>query len=280
MREEPRGFGSGHKFARKGNEDHRNHQITMDKHHELHQQDWRNVVLCNMHPFSIQQNFGDAGLVVVKGCPQGQPYLAHTIDMYRISKRDDGGGKWEPVAILPVQIAQELERKYKLQGGVFWYYADEKVPVAKMKLAGEKQLEHYRKLVRRGQDEWARYHSMARIGDNQRAAARYLASISELSIHTLEWVDKKGKLLICEQCGEDYKPGAKVCSNCEFPINVEWVRKFRKDLVAKYGLGEAPAGPEPNEGGLSLGPAPKNVDDFLNEDIDQQKEDAGLLGGN
>lgn len=263
----PENFGAGHKFEKKGNEEHRNHVRTMEMHYKLHQQDWRNVIVCNMHPFSVQQHFGDAGLLVIKGCPEGQPYNAHKIDMYRTTKRDEGEGKWTPEGILPVELAQEITRKYTLQGGVFWFYEGDKVPMAEMEAARARQLNYYRSLVRKGKDEWARYHNNARVSDAMRASARYLAALGELNLYELEWVDKQ-KMQVCEQCGEDYKPGAKICKHCEYPIDFDWVRKNRKDLASRFGL-TAPS----EESEVAPVKAPKNMEELL----DGKDEDPELV---
>lgn len=226
---------------RPGSEDHKRHLRVMEKHVRLHNQDWKDVVIVNMHPFPLYVNLSDAGDFRVKKCPEGAPYNAHVIDTYRLSMSDKGNADFEPVEILPVEQAQECERQYRRTGGVFWYFADEPFPAEKLKTYGALQLDYYRALVRKGRDEWARYHQMGRISESMRQAALYLSKLGELNINDYEWVEKP-KLAHCEQCGEDRKPGANICRHCEFPFNHVWVWTHRKDLARKFGIKEPPVG--------------------------------------
>jgi hypothetical protein len=229
-------FGQGFKWAKPGNEEHKNHIRTIDKHIKLHQQDWKNVVVVNMHPFPVQQGFGDAGNVYVKGAEEGKPYREHLIDMYRITKADHGNADYEPIEILPVEQAMELERKYWIFGGVFWYFQGEEFPADKFREAGLKQLKYYRTLVRRARDEWAKHHSMVRIGDNARMAAKFLAKHENLDISDFQWLDMRKTSPHCEQCGEDIKKDAKICKHCQWPLDKAWVAYMRPDLAKTYGL--------------------------------------------
>lgn len=204
-------------------------------------QEWEVATIFNFMPFRLRQRIGAVGEVTVPKCEFGTIYEKQVIEMPRIDVADLGGGKFAPQEILPVQLAKEVCDKYIRQDppcAVFWYKGEAEPSQEQVAAAIDQRELWMNVMYRRGAASWAKNRDLTQISDNMKQAARYLNAAQTLR-DLPDWVivTKQEQLAHkseCEQCGELNNRTSKVCLVCHYPLNIEWVRDNRPDLVEKY----------------------------------------------
>lgn len=203
-------------------------------------QDWESVTVINLLPFDVNQRVSSVGEVSVKKCPFGTPYTRTVIDNPRMDMKEMGNGMWSPTPILPVQLAKELVAKYQAQGGVFYFLGTGEVPKDLLARAMEQRDQWFHAQYAKGCSEWAQFRDITKIQPNYKVAAQYLyesRAISDLPEWVVTTKDEQLKHRNeCEQCGELNVKQAKVCKECSYPIDREWVIVNRPKLAEEYGL--------------------------------------------
>ena len=164
------------------------------------------------------------------------------IKLPRIDVADKGGGKVSPTEILPIDMARELCKKYTedkiVPAAVFWVIGDREPTKEELDvhIAIRDTWMHFK--YEQGMSEWARSGKLDMISGDMKHAAKFLHS-QGLITDLPDWVvtnkaEQKLHKNECEQCGELNNKAAKICKDCSFPLQLDWVYKTRPDLVALY----------------------------------------------
>ncbi len=189
--------------------------------------------LVNMNRFPLYLSLGDLGTFEVPACPAEKKYIVHEIKEVRISMRDTGEGNFNPVGVVPNDIAQEFVREYGETGGVFAIGIHTDPFEEELRKAEQLQVKWFRREYQKAVDSWTRYRQHKFITDRQRDAARSLAERGELS-ELPEWVTLTNEgqpSASCPACGEDIKPSARVCRHCGYHLDPSWMAQHSKHFT-------------------------------------------------
>ena len=192
----------------------------------LKRQGWAPATIVNLLPFPLAVNLGDLGWLAVPACEPGQVYARHVIRDFRISMRDLGDGNFNPVSVLPNELAQEVQRAYAETGGVLILEGDAEPSSMKLSEAREHLGHWHRREYQKAVDAWARYRQHKFITERQRDAAHALLALGEIS-SLPEWVvltRERPAQTLCPACDEEIKPTARLCRFCKFPLDQAWLK--------------------------------------------------------
>lgn len=257
----------GDTLAKAGASDKLRNRLVREEWARLGRQGWEAYRVENCHPWQLRIDLGELGIILVPPATESGPG-ALGIDMPRISMRDLGDANFTPLAVLPKELAGEVEKAYKDAGGVYsypigkcdsnGYVAFEKPAPFPQQVAEakEQQFAWYRLEFRKALQSWSRYHQHQFITDRQRDAARLLHKSGDIAVLP-EWVDvtrNVATIAHCPDCAEEIKPEAKVCRWCQS----RWGGLTATEAIASgpAATGEALYGDAPAPGQVRQRPSP------------------------
>lgn len=222
-------YDTRHGLRQGGTTDRTRDRLVYEERIKLQRQGYPKATVINLNAFPLTVYLGDMGVILVPAAPAdgSGSYGRLVIPHYRLSMRDMGDGSFAPVSVLPIELAQEVEREYRDTGGVFWYHGDGEPPAEELDAAKERQMAWYRREYQKAVDAWSRYHQFKFITDRQRDAARALYQAGELA-ELPEWMTitrAQSQHATCPACGEDVRREARLCRHCGFHIDPAWMKE-------------------------------------------------------
>lgn len=211
----------------------------------INRQGWEVVTVVNLHGFQLDLPMGYLGHLTIPPKKQGDLYALKVIDQPKIDMKDLGDGNFEPIPVMPKELAEDLINNFQETGGVFWYLGTGKVPEDLLESAQRAQLEWYWILFQEGNANWAQFNKNPKqITDRMRDAAKELWRLKLINVQP-EWITvtkNESPDRPCEGCGNVIQKVAAFCAHCETIYNPEWVKAKRPDIWARQ---------NPNAGALS-----------------------------
>jgi hypothetical protein len=217
------------------------HQKRQEEQRRMNMVKWPNASVVNLMPFPLNVNgvlharlAGRDGNQV-PACKLGEAYEHFVIKDMQWAIRDEGAGmdnvdNYTPIAIMPLELAQDYRREFIDRmgvGGVIVYEGDEKPesPGLQKKLEEAKRARN-EWLVRKVQEaeaEWADTSGRGgrkNITDLHRKAAEVLLQDKVLK-HQPAWLltihgDGWKAIDPCPGCGEVADPKASICKDCRY----------------------------------------------------------------
>lgn len=233
----------------------RRDRAVRDAYRRINRQGWENVTIVNLNAFKLDLNMGYLGHLTVPAKKQGELYAVLTITQPRFDMKDNGDDIFEPIAVVPKEMAEDLISHYKnrddendtgeewLTGkGVFFYMGTGPVLPENQDLFDEAlrhQIDWFYQLVKDGQSNWAQTKSPRHVSDRMREAAKELHKLKLINVLP-EWVtttkadSPDGP---CEGCGQTIAKVAKFCPHCSTIYDEEWVKVRRPDLWRRQQAG-------------------------------------------
>lgn len=236
----PNESGGGSASARKRD------RAVRDAYKRINRQGWEDVTIVNLNSFKLDLNMGYIGHLTVPAKKQGELYAILTITQPRFDMKDLGDGNFEPIAVVPKEMAQDLIDHFKDKKaddaedweagrGVFFYMGTGPVKDHEdlLEEALRHQVDWYWQLLHEGNGNWAAFNKNPRqISDRMRDAAKELYRLKLIN-HQPEWITvskNESPDGPCEGCGTVISKLAKFCVHCHQIFDVEWVRAKRPDL--------------------------------------------------
>lgn len=212
------------------------HRLASEKWQHLYKLGWENAIVINCLPWALEihTNYGYYR-IPAPDKKKGEALHTYEIRVPAMSMRDMGDANYIPEPVMPIEIAQEFERKYRDEGGVIAmkcpavltpeFQAEVGKRVAE---AHEKMNAWYKNQFLQGQRNWSQFNKNPfHISDRMRDAARFLyetGGINELP----DWVSVTREESVhseCPACAEVVRKAAKVCKHCGFKIDAEFVKQ-------------------------------------------------------
>jgi hypothetical protein len=189
--------------------------------------DTATVVNCMPWPVAVRMGFV-ANYIEVRPPAKGEMYHKHTLEVPFVDQRDLGDGKYMPSPVMPVEVAQEFERQYENEGGVFFFRGKDIDPALLAQLldaAFKKMTGFMMHLHETALSNWQRFnHDPRQITDRMRDAARWLYERGHIDKLPEYVTATKAESLHsqCPACMETIRKGANVCRYCGFKINPDF----------------------------------------------------------
>lgn len=211
---------------------------------------WKKAVVINLNEFPLTIDMGYCGRKTIRPKKQGEPLVKFVIENYVVSPREMPEGERIPEPTLPVEIAGEFTRNYKLSErsleappevgvGVFWYEYDARnpndMPEDLLEMAQDLQFDWYRSLFEEAESLWSKNKNRREISDHMRTSARILKDAGAIQV-TPEWVVSTGdqkappKMQTCPACATEAPAAAIFCLTCQTMFDPEKVREIRPDI--------------------------------------------------
>jgi len=234
-------YDNRHGLRQGGTTDRTRDRLVHEERIKLQRQGYPFATVINLNAFPLTVYLGDMGVVSVPAAPSDEgngAYSKLVITHHRLSMRDMGDGSFAPVSVLPIELAQEVEREYRDTGGVFWYTGNGEPQAEELAAAKERQMAWYRREYQKAVDAWSRYHQYKFITDRQRDAARALFQTGELA-ELPEWMTitrTQSQHSTCPACGEDVRREARLCRHCGFHIDASWMKEHGVEQERKRKL--------------------------------------------
>lgn len=222
-----------------GDSDRQRDRMVKERWDQLYRVGWEQATVINCLPWALEihTTFGYFR-IPAPDKKKNEAFHTFQIRVPSIDMRDLGEAKYVPEVVMPIEIAQEFEKKYKEEGGVIVFRTprDRDLPEnvgELLQAAQERMTAWYKHKFQDGQKEWARSRQNPQyIDDRHRDAARFLFEKS-LIAQLPDWISTtrdEATQKECPACGEIVKKTAKICVHCRFHIDPDFVNSNRERL--------------------------------------------------
>lgn len=199
-------------------------------------QGWENATLVSLHPFQLDMAMGYLGHITIPKKADAEPYVTLVIDKPRLDMRDLGDAKYEPIFVMPKELAADFCSYNKKIGGVFYFMGTGKVPADMLEAAVESKHKWYFRLLNEANENWSQHRKNPKyISTRMRDAAKELFRLKMIN-ELPEWtvISKQDSPdTVCEGCGGTLAKVAKFCPACETIYDPAWVKVRRPDIWLK-----------------------------------------------